>query len=596
MGPAKFLHMQDIIVRYGRIFVVLGIVAMAAQYADQIFSYFHQGAEGELLSIFFVVAMIFALSFAIFYLSTGTSLPSFVVAMFFGLAAQPILKPVVESEAVLASLVGFGATLILFGGGLETPFINFRRLLWRILSLSFPGLLLTAFLFSTFISSAAPVFGLDISLTVALLLGAVLASTDPAAIIPILKNLRFKNSDTRDIIISESAVTDVTGTMLTVGLLTAMAAGLSQISVAGGYASVFSSVIGTLLIKQISFGVIFGFLGYALLEVLTKFKYSHDREYEVDSAFFLFIPVIIFTLAIALGGSGYLAAFIAGLLFSLTEPLHETERFFNHIIDGFFKPTIFLLLGALVDLHSMIDYAAIGIVASLVFMFIIRPVCVFLFLGPFSLLKRGSFSWRELLFVSFVRETGAIPAVLLVTIVSSGLSGIDGLLPIGMWVILLTLLLEPPLTPWLAKYLGVARPIEDSEDLNIESSGSAVVLATRGYTWTTRLPKVVEWATQHGVEQVLLLLCLEYKYDEDVAHGIELSAHEKFEAINQSLKAQGQPTLQFTFVSRTGFLEQNIRDLSRKQADVIAIFVGRKMLDFRLKEIKKMKVPIYFME
>jgi cell volume regulation protein A len=63
---------------------------------------------------------------------------------------------------------------------------------------------------------------------------------------------------------------------------------------------------------------------------------------------------------------------------------------------------------------------------------------------------------RELLFISFVRETGAIPAVLLVTAVARMTTPVDGLVEIGMWVILLTLVIAPPLTPYVARRLGVA--------------------------------------------------------------------------------------------------------------------------------------------
>jgi NhaP-type Na+/H+ or K+/H+ antiporter len=78
-------------------------------------------------------------------------------------------------------------------------------------------------------------------------------------------------------------------------------------------------------------------------------------------------------------------------------------------------------------------------------------------LGPYTFLRteRG-LSVKELLFISFVRETGAIPAVLLVTAVARVTTPVNGLVEIGMWVILLTLILAPPFTPWMARKLGVA--------------------------------------------------------------------------------------------------------------------------------------------
>jgi NhaP-type Na+/H+ or K+/H+ antiporter len=434
----------------------LGAVALVSRLSSQIFNFFEHSPEEGLLMIFFQIACIFVLSFVVFYTATITKLPSFVVAIFFGIAAHNLLQPIIHHQEALAALVGFGATLILFGGGLETHFHNFKKLMWKILSLSFPGLFLTSLLFALSVFAIAAWFGTAISIPAAVLLGAVLASTDPAAIIPVLKNLRFRNHNTKDIIVSESAVTDVTGTLLTVVFVGLISAGVEHSSVSAWFGSIFNAATGLVLAKQIVFGVIFGILGYVFLEFLERFKRRHSREFEADSAFFLSIPLIIFTLALVLGGSGYLAAFIAGLLFNLTTHLHETERFFNHTIEGFFKPTIFILLGALVDVGQLVEYAGVGIVIALIFMFIIRPLTVFLALGPFSLFGKDRLSVRDLLFISFVRETGAIPAVLLVTIVSLKLAGMEGFVAIGMWVILLTLIIEPLLTPLVATRLQVA--------------------------------------------------------------------------------------------------------------------------------------------
>lgn len=584
------------LVRYGSLLGALAVVAMASQYSQSIFSLFHHGSEPELLIIFFMIAVIFGLSFGIFYLASGTVLPSFVVAIFFGMAARPLLQPVIESHALLSALVGFGATLILFGGGLETTFSSFRKRFMQISSLAFIGLMVTAIFSSYVIWQVSSIAGNGVGIPVALLLGAILASTDPAAIIPILKYLRFQNPAIKDLIISESAVTDVTGTLLTVALLTTMSAGIVFSSLADGYASLLSEASILLLGKQLVFGIGFGVIGYLLLEFLIGFKASHFREYEADSAFFLFIPILVFTVALALGGSGYLAAFIAGLLFRASDQLHETERFFNHMIDGFFKPVIFLLLGALVDLRMLMEYAGIGIVFALLFMFVIRPVAVFISLSPFVFFGKEKMNWRELLFISFIRETGAIPAVLLVTVVGSGFAHVQGLVPIGMWVILLTLMIEPPLTSWAARCLGVAEAMKDEDNMPMKEEKSLVVLVTRGYSWMERLPKVIEWMGKHGVRRLKVLICLEDRYEPVFSHSIELLVAEQGEKINAEQKKEGKDLFEITAISRKGLLEENIKEIAEHHAQVMAIFVGRKMLDFRLKEIHSLKAPLYFMD
>jgi len=574
-------------------------IAILSHFAPTLFHLFETNTEHDLITSFFIISVIFVLSFGIFHLSHKTVIPNFVVAIFCGIVAKPLLLPIVEEKELLSVLVGLGATLILFSGGLETPFHNFKKLFWKIASLSFLGLFLTAFLFSFGIFWLGHLFDIAIPLSVAILLGAVLASTDPAAIIPILKKLRFKNRSTKDIIVSESAMTDVTGTLLTVAFLGILTAGGVFFSIEGGYATLFTKEAGILLLKQLAFGILFGGVGYFLLASLMRLKKRHEEEYEADAAFFLFVPIIIFTFALALGGSGYLAAFIAGLLFTLTKHLHRTEGFFNHMIEGFFKPTIFIVLGALVDVESLISYAGLGIVAALVFMFIIRPLAVLLTLGPFSFFGNERFTFHELLFISFVRETGAIPAVLLVTIVSTGLPGLDGLVPIGMWIILLTLIIEPPLTPWIAKRLKVAEVIEDKKALDVSGPTPFVVLGSRGYSFLDRLDTIVDWADLHHVHKIVLLHCLEDKYTEQKEKKVGEVAQAEFEKINKNRILAGLEPKEFSYVPRKGFLQDNIRDIAETPENVSVvsvIFIGRKVLDFRLEEIKELKVPLYFID
>ena len=572
----------------------LATVITISNLAPQLYHFFESNAEHRLIMIFFLVGSIFALSFIVFYISHVTSLPSFVIAIFFGIAGHELLYPITENHEVLGALVGFGATLILFSGGLETPFTNFKKLFLKIFSLSFPGLLLTAFLFSTTIGILNKLFGLSIPTMVAVLLGAILASTDPAAIIPVLKRLRFNNRSTKDIIISESAVTDVTGTLLTIAFLGIIATGVATNNVGDWYKMVFTPQSGLILLRQISFGVLLGIIGYVCLEILQRFKKGHEKEFEADSAFFLFIPVIIFTIAISLGGSGYLSAFIAGLLLNLTKHLHETERFFNHVIDGFFKPTIFILLGALVDTQELIHYAGIGIAAAFIFMFLIRPLTVILALGPFSFFGKEKFAWKEIFFISFVREPGAIPAVLMVTIASLGIGDIRGLVPIGMWVILLTLIIEPILTPWVAKKLRVAEPISDDKKIELGSI-PCVILATRGHSFLPRLDLAANWASKHNIEQMTILLCLEDRYSPELLKQIKEDAENTIRNINTNLKDEQLPELTLNFIARKGMLQDNVQQLSQIDHGVVAVFVGRKVLDFRLNDIKNLGVPLYFL-
>jgi cell volume regulation protein A len=165
----------------------------------------------------------------------------------------------------------------------------------------------------------------------------------------------------------------------------------------------------------------------------------------------------MFSAGSLVGGSGYLAAFVAGLLFDGGAATRSVRRFFETVNDSLVKPVIFILLGGIAPLPSLIQVAWVGIGIALIFMFVIRPIVVFMSLLPWVVSGHRLFSIRELLFLSFIRETGVIPAVLILVAVSSNVIGAEYIFAIGMWVILLTLIIEPPLTPLLAKRIGITR-------------------------------------------------------------------------------------------------------------------------------------------
>lgn len=458
-AEGSFLFMQKLyksqlgrIGLIGSVVVGLGLTIHAlAPYLAVVAS---QSAEPELAAMMFDAAVIFLLGFVCHYLAQGSSFPSFVIAILVGMAVRPLLHPFLENELNLALAVTVGATLILFQGGLETPFANFRKLFPKIFMLAFPGVLLTAFLLSVVVLWGAGALDIVVTPTVAVLLGAILASTDPAAIVPLLKGLRFKDPATKDIVVSESALNDVVGALLTLVFVGFVVGGNAFESLPSAYQQLTNVNALIILAKQFTFGVIAGLIGYGLIRFLARHKRDHEQTHAVDTAFFFAVPIIVFPLALLVGGSGYLAAFVAGLMTHLEEHLGKIEEFFNDVIDGFVKPLIFGLLGALVEPTSLLQYAGIGLLAAAAFIFVIRPLVVFLMLGGFAGAKQLSFG--QLLFISFVRETGAIPAVLLVTVVGLGLPNVEPLVPIGMWVILMTLLVLPPITPWLARKTGVA--------------------------------------------------------------------------------------------------------------------------------------------
>ena len=436
------------------ILAVATLAIVANVFGDQIMHRVGHLEDAPTEPLLAPVALFAMCSFLSFYATKGTPIPSFVVAIALGIAGHTFFEPIVKNPTVLAAFVTGAAAIILFSGGLEMPLKDFLRLLVKIVLLAVPGVLLTGFAFSQVAVYTSAAVGFPITAMVSILLGGILASTDPAAIIPVLQAVKFKRPDSKDIVIAESALNDVVGTLLVSVFLKLPLLGMT---IAAAYAALATPETYGFLAKQTGFGVLFGLVGFLLLAFLSRIKRRNPKAYGADQIYFVATPIIAFTGAAAFEGSGFLAAFIAGLLFHAEEHMQHVEHFFYQVMDGVAKPIVFLLVGALVDVHALIQYAPAGIAIALIFMFVLRPAMVFLMLGIFTRFSgRSRLSGKELLFISFVRETGAIPAVLLVTVVSQITTPIPGLVEIGMWVILMTLVVAPPLTPFVARKLGLA--------------------------------------------------------------------------------------------------------------------------------------------
>lgn len=550
------------------------------------------GHGAETLLVFFEVVVILVFGFLAYECAKPTVIPSFVLAIFIGMLQRESLSPLVEDPVVLTVLTTTGAAFILFGGGLDTPFGRFRQIIGPILSVAFLGTLVTAFALSYSFQYVAAWQGYSVSIGAIVLLGAALASTDPAAIIPSLKSLVFPKPRVKDIAISESAINDVVGTVLTLTFLAVLAVSSSPTSIVDVYGHLLTPEIGIEVLWEVLVGCAVGGLGFAVLHAWSRWKAALGEGGEADAALFMAVPLLTYLVATLFHGSGFLAVFVAGLLFRLDDHVSHVEHFFVHTIEGLMKPLIFMLLGATVDVSQLLSVAPLGISMGLLFMFVIRPIAVFVTLAPF-MPGRHKLTLNELLFLSFVRETGVIPAVLLMGLGASGIPGTETVVLVGLWIILLTLIVQPPLTPLVAKSLHIAK--DASAFPKRHAKGPIAVLCSRGRSFVQRMPTVIEWAEVHGVENVTLLHCPEEKHSSEYMAEIHIQAQSLFTKVNAARVEDGLKEIHFEFLGRPGLLQDNIHDLV-KEDEVAIIFVGEKMLDYRLNDVKKLRVPFVFVE
>ncbi|WJH37153.1 sodium:proton antiporter [Paenibacillus sp. CC-CFT747] len=373
-------------------------------------------------------------------------LPDVVVFILTGIVLGPSLLGAVDipaSSTVNQLILLFGACFIIFHGGMITEFSVLKRV-WRTISLlSVTGVLITAL-----IAAAAAYYVFGVSFLTALLLGSILASTDPAALVPIFQKFPIRRRVAQTVI-SESAFTDATGAIMATvvfGLLTAEGA------ISGG------AVIGEFLLLALG-GMVVGVITGGIAAFLIS---ENDRGLLRE-----FTPMVVvitvlgaYLLAEKVHASGFMAVFVAGLMIGNVRSLKLTilpkeEHAAHQFMDAVglkLRMLIFILLGSQVDFSVLRQYGLPALLVVLVFMLIARPVTVLASLLP----DRGAgWSRSEVLFFFWTRETGVIAAALAGMAAGAGLAEGKLISAVVFVAILLTLLIQAGTTPWVAKKLGL---------------------------------------------------------------------------------------------------------------------------------------------
>ena len=433
------------------------LAAFALSVLTQSLTLFSVIFNGPLTGFYLAIALLILTGLFVARVAPKTTVPVYVWAILFGIALQAPMKTIIEDQNTLLLLVEFIAAFILFASGITVPIKNFKKYFAPIAALSLFGTILSIFIFALVLSYLAGAFGLMVSALSLIILAAILSSIDPASILPTFEHLHFRRPFLKDLAISESAINDVVGIIITrFFLIAALGAGTTTIglTVSSQFSILFSRTAFDFFAVVIVWGVMIGMLGAWILktwgEVIGKRHWS-------DPALFIAVPIFCYALGSLIPGAGFLAAFVAGMLYEVHAKAIEVHAFFDSLVDRFLKPITFVLLGAVVPLSviALPEIVVVGAFSAIMFMFVVRPFVVFVSLSPWMFTKKALLHWREVLFISFLRETGAIAAILILYSFARGLLDVEIIYAIGVWVILYTLILEPPLTPLIAKRLEV---------------------------------------------------------------------------------------------------------------------------------------------
>ena len=372
--------------------------------------------------------------------------PDVVVFLLVGMLIGPGVLGFVDikADSTLNQLILiFGSSYILFDGGASIRLKVLKEVWITLVVIATVGVLISAA-----ITGLAAHYLLGLPAIVALLLGATIASTDPATLVPVFKQIKIKERVAQTVM-SESAFNDAMGAIITFTVL--------GIAMGAGEFSATDALID--LFKQAAFGIaIGGVLGYLAAVLIAHEKFNFLAE---------FAPVV--TLMAVIGAymgadgahaSGFMAVFVFGIMLGNVDSLgfkRSAEE--SHELDDYILTTalimrmfIFILLGTQVDFGLMNQYLWAGIGVVVIFMLVARPVTVFLCALPD---RRAKWSFKEMLFMCWTRETGVIPGALAGMLVGMKAPGAQIIASVTFIAILMTILIQATTTKWLARKLDL---------------------------------------------------------------------------------------------------------------------------------------------
>jgi len=409
------------------------------------------GVEAAIAATLWCLGLFLVFGWGCSKAAEGTLFPSFTLQLLIGIVLHDALAPL-SAQLVLSVVVCTSlAAIILKSGGDEIERKDF-------LKIAFPTLLIaTAGYLITFFVMFQVLMWLGLDSKTAALLSAIMSSTDPAALIPTLKTVVFKPEFKQmpSLSVAESALNDAVGAIFT-GAISVMILGGVQIdSVRLLAAGLFSPDNLQRLAMQFGFGIVAGVMGWLAMYAFERYKSNKHTQGKLDApydfALVLAVPLVTFVLAQMMHGNGFLAAFIAGLLANFNHGTHHFHGLLHNLevkIESLAKPTIFMMVGPFVALPQLVETASLGLLVSLAFIILARPLAVFISLLPTAMGR------SEKLFLCAVRETGVIPVVLAVITVAQ-FPDMTQLMPLTAWVVIWTLTVLPALTPWWAKQLNM---------------------------------------------------------------------------------------------------------------------------------------------
>ncbi len=419
-------------------------------------------------------ASLVLLSILLSPLSSRVGMP--VLLLFLGigmLAGEDGIGKISFHDAELVFLVAnLGLAVILLDGGIRTRVSVFRVGLRPALILASVGILVTAGL-----TGLAAAWLLDLPLILGLLIGAIISSTDAAAVFSLLQGRGLKINERVEATLEiESGSNDPMAIFLTLLLI--------QILQNDAPVSLLTAI--GLLVKQFGLGALLGVASGLLLAVMINRISLVTGLYPLMVAAF---GISVFALTNELGGSGFLAIYLMGVT-TASRPIRRMPQILQ-VHDGLAwlaQVVLFLLLGLLVTPSALMESALPALGVAMVLILIARPIATTGSLLPFG------FSAKEHLFIAWVGLRGAVPIVLALFPLIAGVPQSDLIFEVAFVVVLVSLLLQGSTLAPLARWLGLEIPEEKTHQTRlplehaVASDHEILLVPLMGARWQAAKP------------------------------------------------------------------------------------------------------------